>query len=182
MHRAIEIDEARLATRQLLALARQLFVPADDSAAQLPLGQLRVCAILFAGPRPMSELSRELGISTSAATQIADRLERAGLVRRITGEPDRRVRRLQLTERAARIVGRREQARIDRMSNAWRLLSDGQRQEALAALATLLRACTEANRPTASGGNGAADTNQHMSNDHPSDGPRARRPSAKSAL
>ena len=48
------------------------------SAAELPLAQLRVCGVLCDGPRPMSAVSRELGVSLSAMTQIADRLERAG--------------------------------------------------------------------------------------------------------
>ena len=53
-----------------------------DLADELPLAQLRVCAVLSEGPRAMSVLGRELGVSLSALTQIADRLERARLVKR----------------------------------------------------------------------------------------------------
>ena len=48
--------------------------PADD----LPLAQLRVCSLLVGGDRSISCLSRELGITMSATTQLADRLERTG--------------------------------------------------------------------------------------------------------
>ena len=50
----------------------------------------------------MSSLGRELGVSLSAITQIADRLERAGLVTRVAKGGDRRVRRLELTRAARR--------------------------------------------------------------------------------
>ena len=59
-------------------MMRQLFSADDHLAAELPLAQLRVCGMLYDGPHPMSVLSRELGVSLSAMTQIADRLERAG--------------------------------------------------------------------------------------------------------
>ena len=63
----------------LPTLMRRLFTldpshPAND----LPLAQLRVCTILQAGPRTVSAIGEELRISVSAATQIADRLEKAG--------------------------------------------------------------------------------------------------------
>ena len=47
----------------------------------------------------MSALSREFGVSLSAMTRIADRLERARLVKRVAEGGDRRIRHLQLTPR-----------------------------------------------------------------------------------
>jgi DNA-binding MarR family transcriptional regulator len=52
--------------------------------AELP-GQVRVCRILEAGPVTLSALGEELGVTPSAVTQIADRLERAGYVTRAMG-------------------------------------------------------------------------------------------------
>ena len=81
----------------------------------MPLAQLRVCGILYDGPRPMSALSRELGVSLSAMTQIADRLERARLVNRVAEGADRRIRCLQLTERGQKLMRSREDARNRRV-------------------------------------------------------------------
>src|SRR5436190_11096387 len=68
-------DQARELTSLFVSLTRQLFV-LDDFVAEMPLRQLRVCVLLYDEPRSMSVLSRELGVSLSAMTQIADRLER----------------------------------------------------------------------------------------------------------
>ena len=83
----------------LPVLMRSLGSPDDRLSVSLPLAQLRLCRVLYDGPRPMSVLSQELGVSLSALTQMADRLERAKLVARVASGKDRRVRHLQLTER-----------------------------------------------------------------------------------
>ena len=95
----------------------------DDVVAELPLAQLRVCGILHRGPRPMSALGRDLGVSLSAMTQIADRLERASLVKRVAEGNDRRVRCLRLTPRGESIMQRREDARAEHASAALARLS-----------------------------------------------------------
>ncbi len=102
---------------------------------------MRVCGILYRGPRPMSALGRELGVSLSAMTQIADRLERARLVRRVAEGTDRRVRCLRLTPRGERIMRRREEARLRRVRAALARLSEEARTEVLVALQRLVRAC-----------------------------------------
>jgi DNA-binding MarR family transcriptional regulator len=79
----IELQAAEI--EQLLpGLARRLFaVDPDHPLADLPVAQLRVCGLLFQrGARTMSQVGEELSISLSAVTQLADRLERAGLVAR----------------------------------------------------------------------------------------------------
>src|SRR5436190_14449729 len=106
-------DEARELTSLFVSLTRQLLV-VDDFVAEMPLRQLRVCVVLYDGPRSMSALSREVGVSLSAMTQIADRLERARLVKRSFEGNDRRVRSLQLTPRGHKIMRLREDARIQR--------------------------------------------------------------------
>jgi DNA-binding MarR family transcriptional regulator len=126
----------------LLSLAREVFV-VDDAAGELPLRQVRVCALLHDEPRSMSWLGRELGVSLSAMTQIADRLERAKLVTRQFEGTDRRVRSLQLTPRGRRIMQRREQVRVQRASELMKQLSPQERKRVLSACQTLLKASHE---------------------------------------
>lgn len=120
---------------------RSLFaLDADDPASELPVAQLRVCAVLRDGPHPMSVLSRELGISMSAMTQIADRMERAGLVERISEEGDRRVKTLQLTESGGEIMRARRERRISQVLHALEHLAPEMREEVIQALHHLLEA------------------------------------------
>lgn len=109
-------EQAALIVTTMPRLMRQLFsLDEDDPAAKLSVAQLRVCALLSEAPLPMSAISRELGMSLSAMTQIADRLERAGFVQRVRHEDDRRVRVLTLTARAQRIMRLRRERRVERV-------------------------------------------------------------------
>ncbi len=89
----------------------------------------------------MSELSRELGVSLSAMTQIADRLERARLVQRITSGEDRRVKLLRLTERGEEIMRKRDVVHTQRVLDVLGKLTPGSREHILAALELFLTAC-----------------------------------------
>lgn len=131
-------------TAILMSLIRELIAVDEDSASELPLRQLRVCSLLHERQWTMSDLSRELGVSLSAMTQIADRLERAGLVKRCAEGSDRRVRSLQLTPRGERIMMARENARLARASGALSRLGATDQAQVLQSLETLLAACTSA--------------------------------------
>ncbi len=146
MDEATNLRHAKSAAALLLGLARHLLAADHDPAAELPLAQLRVCGILHGGPRRMSALGRELGVSLSAMTQIADRLERARLVRRVAEGTDRRIRCLRLTPRGERIMRLREEARLRRIVAALAHLSAEERTEVLAALEKLVRACEASER------------------------------------
>jgi len=145
MDETMTVQQAEAIASLLPALMRQLFVLDDDLAAELPLAQLRVCGILCDGPRPMSTLSRELGVTLSAMTQIADRLERARLVNRVAEDGDRRVRCLQLTDRGESIMRCRQDARIQRVLVALEHLSPQERKQVLGSLELLLSVCTASN-------------------------------------
>ena len=54
----------------------------------------------------VSQLSQALSVHVSTASNLLDKLARAGLVDRLRGEEDRRVVRLRLTERGREIVAR----------------------------------------------------------------------------
>jgi len=146
MDETASLEQAKAVAALLLGLARHLLAADHDPAAELPLAQLRVCGILYGGPRRMSALSRELGVSLSAMTQIADRLERARLVRRVAEGTDRRIRCLRLTPRGRRIMRRREEARLRRSVAALAHLSAEAKTEVLAALERLVCACEASGR------------------------------------
>lgn len=128
----------------MAGLVRQLFLLDDDVMTKLPVAQLRVCGILHGGRRSLSTLARDLGVSTSAMTQIADRLERAHLVKRISENGDRRVKCLELTRRGEQIMGRREAGRVRRAASVLQTLTPSARQEVLNGLQTLTEACAAA--------------------------------------
>jgi DNA-binding MarR family transcriptional regulator len=135
------LSQARAVMRMLRGVMRKLFTSDSDMAEELPLAQLRVCAILSDGPRSMSAVGRELGVSLSAMTQLADRLERARMVQRVSEGNDRRVRQLQLTEEGEKVMRRRRDAHIGQALAALEQLSPDARAEVLAGLETLANAC-----------------------------------------
>jgi DNA-binding MarR family transcriptional regulator len=141
-------DAVRGQARQLdaifKALARKVLVD-DDPASELPLRQLRVCLLLYERPHSMTELSRELGVSQSAITQIADRLESAKMVTRGPVGDDRRVRSLQLTVRARNMLRLREDGRIERV----RRIMDSMSAERRAGVLEALEALRDASSATA---------------------------------
>ncbi len=144
----IELQAAHL--EQLLpSLARRLFtVEPDHPLADLPVAQLRVCSLLLQrGARTMSQVGDELSISLSAVTQLADRLERAGLVARVAERSpggDRRTKRLCLTPRGETLMISRRALRLARTEAALRHLPAASRRAVLDALETLLEAATGA--------------------------------------
>jgi len=134
-------DQAAAIAELIPKVMRGLFViDVDDPATGLPIAQMRVCSILRDGPRAMTAIHKELGISLSAVTQIADRLERAGMVERVTESDDRRVRCLQLTAHGLEIMHRRRNRRVRRVSEVLERLSPEKREEVLGALRVLLDA------------------------------------------
>ncbi len=143
-HNNVFPDEAKTVADLLMVLMRQLTAGLDDPVVNLPLAQLRVCGVLRHGPLPMSAIGRELRASLSAMTQIADRLERAHLVKRVPRGDDRRVRCLQLTERGVRMIRLHEKARLGQMSKVLGNLTPKERQEVTAALRTMIRASAPA--------------------------------------
>lgn len=134
-------EQSKIITRLMSKLIRQLFtIDVDDPAMDLPIAQMRVCAYLRCKPRTMSVLSKELGISLSAMTQIADRLERAKLVERVAETEDRRVKMLQLTPYGAEIMQRRRERHRNRVREALEQMPPESRKNVADALHSLLNA------------------------------------------
>jgi DNA-binding MarR family transcriptional regulator len=136
-------EQAKTFVSLLIEVWRQVFLPDDGQVSELPVAQLRVCGTLFRGPRPMSALSRELGVSLSAMTQIADRLERAHLVQRVATGSDRRIKCLQLTPRGEKIMRIREDVRAQRAAAMLEHLPPTVREGALESLQRFAGACAE---------------------------------------
>jgi DNA-binding MarR family transcriptional regulator len=134
-------EQAKALISLLPAVMRNLFRMDDDLATELPLAQLKVCVMLLEGPRSMSALSRETGVSLSAMTQIADRLERSQMVRRVAEGTDRRVRRLQLTPHGEHLLHRRDEERMQSAISVLKYLSLDEREETLRSIKLLLKAC-----------------------------------------
>lgn len=133
-------EQAEALEQMLPRLMRQLFILEHEQLVnELPVAQLRVCTILQAGPRAVSCLGDELHISPSAMTQMADRLERAGIVERITGQ-DRRVKRLQLSERGTAMMLARKRRRVRRTTALLEQLTPAEREAAFAVIQRLLDA------------------------------------------
>jgi DNA-binding MarR family transcriptional regulator len=94
----------------------------------VPPAQLRVLSIVSANRQTnMSRLAEKLGVVPSSASRLCDRLEAAGLLRRVPDPRDRREVRLMLTPLARRLLDQiRERRRaalaevLDRMSPATR--------------------------------------------------------------
>jgi DNA-binding MarR family transcriptional regulator len=125
----------------LMSVVRNLLY-VEDRTSDLPLRQLHVCVTLYGGPLSMSQLSRKLGVSMSAMTQIADRLERAGMVARQASDPDRRVRCLILTLRGRRALQAHEKVRQERLAAAFQTLDAASRRKLIAGLKLFQAACT----------------------------------------
>ena len=129
-------------------LMRRLFsLEPDHPASELPIAQLRVCTILQAGPRTLSAIGEELGISVSATTQIADRLEKSALVERISGQDDRRTKKLQLSAHGCAMMKSRREVRTRRAALVLEHLPAEQRAVVLNAVHALL-AAADAATPT----------------------------------
>jgi DNA-binding MarR family transcriptional regulator len=141
MNEEILLTQAAHLESLLPKLMRRLFtLDPSHPANELPVAQLRVCTILQAGPRTVSTISEELGISVSAVTQIADRLERAGFVERVAGQDDRRMKKLQLTVHGTEVMCSRRETRVQRAAAALKHLPPAARVEVLQALNVLLDA------------------------------------------
>lgn len=116
----------------------------DKPRIELPSAQLRLCSILQNGDMTMSALSRELGITVSATTQLADRLAAAGLVERLQEPGDRRTRRLRLTDTGATMMRQDKERRLRRWTDVLSQLAPATRASILEMMKVLVEAGCQA--------------------------------------
>ena len=115
---------------------------------ELPVAQLRVLNVLGRGPEErsptMSELAEALGVTLSTTTQIAERVEKRGLVERRHSDPDdRRVVRLTLTDEGRRLMQERRLIRHGRIEAAMDQLTPAQQEALTAAMEPLAAAARQ---------------------------------------
>lgn len=123
-------------------LTRSIFQHDEDSQwIELPVGQIRVMRLLYAGPSTPSELSAQLSLSVSAVTQVANRLEALGLIERSEDAGDRRVRHLRLSARGYALMHRRRTGRVRRAQLALSSLDEQTQQQIIDSLEKLLAVC-----------------------------------------
>ncbi|HXY72018.1 MAG TPA: MarR family transcriptional regulator [Actinomycetota bacterium] len=118
------------------------------------LHQLEVLGVLKHGSMRMRDLARELDVSEPAATAIADRLVRHGLVERQDDPNDRRTVRLELSARARNLLERVEAARRAAMLEVFEVISEEQLRSLIDVFETL--AAEPAATPVHEHGEGAA--------------------------
>jgi len=138
----IEYLAARLES-MMPRIGRRLFtVDVNHPASELPSTQLRVCTFLLGSAvASISEIADELSVSVSAATQIADRLEKSGFVERTLDASDRRVKLLKLTSDGVAMMEARRAHRIARACKALEVMAREDRTELIESLDKLLAAC-----------------------------------------
>jgi DNA-binding MarR family transcriptional regulator len=111
------------------------------------LRQLRVCALLERGPLTLSEISKELEVCQSAITQMADRMEKTGIVERVPTGFDRRNKYLQLTCLGKERLHLWREHRIQRAQSILGHLSCQARNEVLRTLNMLVSATGDNDEP-----------------------------------
>lgn len=142
------MEQAARLEHLMPTILRRLFTLGNAGVlADMPLAQLRLCSYLQDGPRSMSAVAEELDISTSAVTQIADRMERAGLVERIAAQCDRRLKHLHLTPHARELMKTRRNNRTRRAHEALSKLPPVLRTELIEGLEQLLQAALATSVP-----------------------------------
>jgi DNA-binding MarR family transcriptional regulator len=132
--------------RLLPVAMRWLFAPPAEQSPlwDLPPPQMRALFMLcHRGDLTMHEVAGGLGVAMSTATQLADRLERLGLVERRADAADRRVVRLALTESGGSAMAEYARMREARIAAAMERLTPAERDEVLHGLRLLERAARE---------------------------------------
>lgn len=137
---ALLVQQAKRLEKTLPEVMHLMMRPGKDQPLSEMPGQVKVCRILEAGPVSLSALGDELGVTSSAVTQIADRLERAGYVARATEGSDRRVRHLCLTEAGKEMMRARHAARTERAAVVLEALTPCQRMALIESLEEFARA------------------------------------------
>jgi DNA-binding MarR family transcriptional regulator len=123
----MDCSEVAAGLERLLGLIRWLSPPGLSLTAAATLTTLE-----RSGPRRLTELAADEGVTQPAMTQLVGRLEASGLVERSAVPEDGRVVRVQLTDAGRDLVARRRAARAERLSGLLADLSPAD-QEALAA-------------------------------------------------
>lgn len=133
-------SEVAAGLERLLGLIRWLSPPGLSLTAAATLTTLD-----RSGPRRLTELAANEGVTQPAMTQLVGRLEASGLVERCADPEDGRVVHVQLTDSGRDLIARRRAARAERLSRLLGALSPAD-QDALAAALPAINALAGARR------------------------------------
>lgn len=136
----MDSSEVAAGLERLLSLIRWLSPPGLSLTAAATLTTLE-----RSGPRRLTALAADEGVTQPAMTQLVGRLEAAGLVQRCADPDDGRVVHVQLTAAGRDLVARRRAVRAERLSGLLATLSPAD-QEALAAALPAMNALASARR------------------------------------
>lgn len=118
------VDACEGAAREVFALMNRAAGP-ELLSLDLSMGQFKaLMTITTAGPQPIGELGRRLGISEPAASLLADKLEDRGLARRERDANDRRRQLVTPTEEALELSARVRRGREDNIQQLFAAMSD----------------------------------------------------------
>jgi DNA-binding MarR family transcriptional regulator len=107
----------------------------DAQTPTVPPAQLRVLSIISDNRHTnMSRLADALDVVPSSASRLCDRLEAAGLLRRVPDPRDRREVRLMLTPSARRLLDQIRERRRAALAEVLDRMSPGAREELLRSL------------------------------------------------
>jgi len=113
-------------------LVKQAYLLLDDGdnrfLSKYDLTQVQYYALLRLqnGPKPLSQLSKELLCDPSNITRVAGILERKGLITREGDENDRRVTLAELTQDGEQLIAQLEQAHSDYIQQRMGVLNAGE--------------------------------------------------------
>ncbi len=134
-------DRAILVEGLLPRVLRTLFKPdPNDPLVEVPVGQMRMLRLLAMKAWTPSNLGEELGLSVSAVTQMANRLDTIGLVSRIEDPSDRRVKHLTLTPLGLEMMQKRQDRRVHRLESVLTNLTGDRQVEFIQMLEELIQA------------------------------------------
>jgi DNA-binding MarR family transcriptional regulator len=128
------LADARRLHAMLIEVARRrsLRDPISATCVELDLSAPQIHLLLSLGhdgPLPMGDLARRVAVTEKTITGLVDRLERDGLVARARTSADRRVVRVKLTPRGARLAKKLDEGMLDRLTWLLGALGPGLRRD-----------------------------------------------------
>jgi DNA-binding MarR family transcriptional regulator len=127
---------------------RSLRDPISATCAELELSAPQVHTLLalgHEGPLPMGDLARRVAVTEKTITGLVDRLERDLLVQRLRDGADRRVVRVKLTARGARLARRLDAEVLEKLTRLMGLLDAADRRDLFRIISKLTSITEEQN-------------------------------------
>ncbi|MDD5172449.1 MAG: MarR family transcriptional regulator [Candidatus ainarchaeum sp.] len=119
----------------------------ESGMKPLPMdAQYMILGLLKQGAMPMSELGRHMGRSKPSMTAIVDDLIGEGLARRLPDKDDRRIIRIEMTEKGKKIMEERRKIARQAIRANLAQLSESELEELCVSLENVNRIISKANR------------------------------------